>query len=658
MILRTLSLLLAAASGIACATPGGVPDPGFGDHGFAFLSLDGVEGHELRAGAALALPDGSLLYGGSRNLRVAGNPDPHVRAMLARMHADGSPDETFNTDPALPGIRVMDDLVPGTASQQIEAIARLADGTILATGTATAFGPLTCFVIRLDAGGNRDATFADGAGLATIPRAHCHALVVDADGGIVVAGERIHGTTPNEGFLARFDADGTPDAAFGNGGIASLPAVVEDESGYLGTLAIGPRGVLVVGGSYEAFGAGMGADFSLARFTADGQLDTTFAGSGWRVFHADGDASTFNGIDRLLVDGGGAIVFGGHRQDAQGSVQVVLGAVAVDGSTDTTFGNAGSGFAPIDFAPDAAARYVTGLVRQSGGALVASATEAVPGRSDFVAFRTDAHGVLDPQFGSAGIASIDLAPTGTYSNATALVLQGDVPVVAGPVKRDPSSLLVDLGAVRLVDVLDDTIFTDDFDVVHPLIVDFDDLTEGFEGNAFDYAGIHFHDCNGLDVTFPDGSTSTAELVGDQYIIENATLFYPDFPGIGSSPNMLTFGGGYINGDNFSIGALSRAILDLPTRMSAARFDMAYYENGPWGGIVLHVEALLGGEIVATRTLTIANGGGRDNIATTSMLIEAAAFDTLHLYATFGDQPSAPRVMIDNLTLTPAPPPAP
>ena len=281
--LFSIAFSLAAGSGVAAAAPGGIPDPTFGDHGFAWLALDGIEGHQLRAGAALTLPDGSLLLGGSRNLLVDGNPDPRMRAMLARMRADGTPDDTFNTNPALPGIRVMDDLVTGRAVQQIEALARLDDGTVLAAGSAQIFGPKTCFVIRLDANGARDMTFADGTGLASIPRAQCHAMVVDADGGIIVAGERSATATPNEAFLARFNANGLLDITFGQAGFAALAPRNDDESGYIGALAIGADGTLVAGGAYEAYGPGLGADFSLARFTANGQPDTSFDGTGWRA---------------------------------------------------------------------------------------------------------------------------------------------------------------------------------------------------------------------------------------------------------------------------------------------------------------------------------------------------------------------------------------
>lgn len=650
-LIATIATLSCLASRMVSA---GLPDPGFGDDGIALLSLDGVEGHELRTTAMTALPDGSLLFGGSRDRRVAGSPDPHTRAMVAMMNADGTPSSGFGTNPAIPGIRVLDDLVPGAAMQQIESLQRLSDGTIVAAGTAQVFAPLTCFVVRLAADGERDMTFGS-EGLASIPSARCHALVVDGDGRIVVAGERRVTGVTMEAFVARFDADGVLDAAFGDGGISVLPARSDGESGYLAALAVAADGALVAGGSYEAYGEGLGTDFSLARFGSDGQLDGTFANGGWRVFHIKGDASAFNGIDRLLVLADGRIVFAGHRMDAQESVHAVLGRTLADGATDPAFGSTGMpGFAPLDFAPNAATRYATALVRQADGHFVAAATSTGPDKSDFVAFRTDDRGGLDPSFGEAGIAAIDLAPNGIYSSSTALALQGDVPVVAGSVRRDASSLMVDIGAVRLDrrPAGDDVVFADGFEtsaMTH--VTGYDDLDEGFLGTAFDHDGIHYHDCNGIGGVFPDGKTFTADDVGDQFVVENAALMYVDFPDYGSAPNVLTFGSSYIDGDNFSLGPLVRATMDLGREADGARFDLAYYENGPWGGIVLHLDATRNGVVVGSDTLTIAGGAPRDNLATASLSVQGVAFDAIRLYATYGDQPTAPRVMIDDLVVT-------
>lgn len=644
--LATLTLL------VARILTAGTPDPGFGDHGFAFLSLDGVEGHELRTYAMTTLPNDALLFGGSRNLRIAGNPDPHMRAMVAMMTSNGEPAPGFGDDPAIPGIRVLDDIVPGAAQQEIESLQRLSDGSIIAAGTAMVFAPLTCFIVKLDAHGVRDMTFG-ASGRASIASARCHALVVDDQGHIVVAGERRVAGVTMQAFVARFDATGAPDESFGDAGVAALPARHDDESGAMSALALTADGALVAAGSYEAYGEGAGTDFSLARFDKDGRLDDTFVDGGWRVFHIDGDASTFNGIDRLLVQPDGSVVFAGHRMDAKKSVRALLGRTHADGSIDAAFGSRKTpGFAPLNFAPNAATRYATGLVRQDDGHFVVSATSTGPDKSEFVALRTDASGMLDTAFGDDGVVSLDLAPTGIYSSSTVIALQSDIPVVAGSVRRDAASVLVDLGAVRLGSraVEGDAIFADGFESTATHISRFDDLAEGFQGDTFDYQGIRYHDCNGIGGVFPDGSTFTAEDVGDQFVVENANLIYADFPAFGSAPNALTFGASYIVGDNFSVGPLVRATLDLPADADRARLDLAYYENGPWAGIALQMDAEKDGVVVGSDRLTIAGGAPRDNLTTASLAVENVVFDTVRLSATYGGQPTAPRVLIDNLSI--------
>jgi hypothetical protein len=199
----------------------------------------------------------------------------------------------------------------------------------------------------------------------------------------------------------------------------------------------------------------------------------------------------------------------------------------------------------------------------------------------------------------------------------------------------------------------DTIFVDGFDGAQPSISTYDDLTEGFLGTAFDYNGVSYHDVNGVGGVFPDGSTFTPDDVGDQVIIEDATDFYTVHTDWGSSPNSMTFGTAFVPGPNLSLGALVQVTMDLAQPASSATVDLGFYENGPWGGIELHLDALDGGTVVASDSLTIANGGGRDNDTVATFTVSAATFDQLRLYATYDGQPTAPRVIIDDLTLMPA-----
>lgn len=184
---------------------------------------------------------------------------------------------------------------------------------------------------------------------------------------------------------------------------------------------------------------------------------------------------------------------------------------------------------------------------------------------------------------------------------------------------------------------------------------YDDLVEGPQGTSMTYNGITYRDVNNVGGVFPDGSTFTPGDLGDLLIVEDATWFYLDFPAWGSTPNTLTFGTSYVPGPNLTIGPLATAWMDVSG--VAASLDMAYYENGPWGGIVFHLDAVMGGAVVASDTLTISDLGGRDNIAVASLSVSGGEFDSLHLYATFGAEYSAPRLMIDDLDITPVPAPA-
>ncbi len=189
------------------------------------------------------------------------------------------------------------------------------------------------------------------------------------------------------------------------------------------------------------------------------------------------------------------------------------------------------------------------------------------------------------------------------------------------------------------------------------VQNYESFSEGFLGTSFSSGGVTYRDANPFSGFFPDGSPFAPEDLGNQFIIEDATFFFNDFPGYGSPDKVLTFGSAFVPGDNLSIGALSSVFMDLDTPSNAASLDLGFYENGPWGNIEFHLDGLLGNTVVASDSFTIANGGGRDNPAWRNMSVSGATFDKLHLYATWNGNYSGPRGMIDNLTLSPVPEPA-
>ncbi|MET0225256.1 MAG: hypothetical protein ABW187_02330 [Dokdonella sp.] len=472
MLLPKMFVLAALALCVAaCATPvlaaDGAPDPSFGVDGEAFITPDDAEARELNPYAVIELPDGKLLVGGTRNKFVSSSPfDPHMRAMLARFNADGSADASFGNILGIPGVFVLRDLVPNTGMQIIEAMQRLADGSIVVAGTASAFGPLNGFVAKLDADGVMDDTFGD-RGVVLLPGTFLHALVVDSQGRLLVAGEESVATI-SHAVVARFGTDGTPDASFGTAGDGVVHLAwdgVADQGGYLNSLALTANDGVVAAGSYEVYGSGLGADFAIARLAADGKLDPAFNVTGWRVFHSPINASNINAINRILLDAAGGIVFAGYYNVDETGLNLVLGALAADGSGDASFGDAATpGYQAIDLVPEAWNRFASGLARQSDGKLVVSVSYALPGKSDFLAFRTSATGQLDTSFADAGIFDHDLAPDGIYSDLSAMTLDSTGrPILTGRSER--AAPIVELAVMRLSNGVDpnEVVFADGFE---------------------------------------------------------------------------------------------------------------------------------------------------------------------------------------------------
>ena len=657
----TLGLILSIAAAPARAA-GGL-DGGFGRDGVAMFTPDGTFVHEMASRAVLVMPDGRLVVGGSRNY-VNQSPDPHQRASLVRFSRDGALDTGFGNDSHNPGMLVLPQVAP-TAMQSVEAMKRLVDGSIVVAGTAFALGPTTGFVMKLDQDGVPDDRFGT-QGVVTFPATQLHALDIDVRPDVtrfVVAGERVAGMDMR-GVVICLDAHGVPDPGFGadaSGEAVFAPRAAGDMH-YISALAVDRAGRIVIAGAYASANA---QEFSVARLDDRGNLDAEFADHGWRVFRMPGDASVYNGIKQLLLLPDRRLAFAGYRMDQADGPGIVLGRLDGHGAPDAAFGAAATpGYRLLDVAPAARYRYPTGLARQDDGKLLVSVSYAMehdapdPARQQFMAVRVDSAGQPDAGFGVGGIAQFDLAPTGGFGDSTALAVQEGRPILAGGILRDVSTRIVDLALVRLQGDGDgggDRVFADGFQSpVAPRAIDYDDVAEGFLGESWVSAGVRYHDVNGVDGVFPNGSTFTADDIGAQLIVERAPYFYDDFPDWGSAPNALTFGDTFIGGDNFSIGPLARVSMDMDVPMSAAAVDLAYYENGQWGGIELHLEARRAGTLVGSDALTIADGNpGRDNPAVAHLAIRQVEFDSLRLHASFAGQPSAPRVMIDRLVLTPA-----
>jgi len=94
-----------------------------------------------------------------------------------------------------------------------------------------------------------------------------NALALRPDGKIVVAGRY-----RDDIKVARYTTSGALDTTFGGAGIVTTNMGMGSLS-YATAIALQPDNKVVVGGAISG-------DFALVRFTADGDLDTSFGGTG------------------------------------------------------------------------------------------------------------------------------------------------------------------------------------------------------------------------------------------------------------------------------------------------------------------------------------------------------------------------------------------
>jgi uncharacterized delta-60 repeat protein len=237
---------------------------------------------------------------------------------------------------------------------------------------------------------------------------------------------------PHTGFKPHVEAledrtlmnAGALDTTFGTGGL--LTTNLSYTALNSNSVAVQPDGKILVAGVSTAANVG---EFSVARFNADGSLDTTFGGTGL-VSANIALGSTDQAVGLVLQPDGKVVVAGDTNA---GGAQENFGVMRFnpDGSIDTTFGNNGSVIIDFYNGDD----YLSAIGLEPNGRIV------VAGRSDthFALARLNADGSQDADFDGDGKLMFDFAATitggkltGSTDGINALTIQqnGDI-VVAG-----------------------------------------------------------------------------------------------------------------------------------------------------------------------------------------------------------------------------------
>lgn len=174
----------------------------------------------------------------------------------------------------------------------------LADESIIATGYNTAGGATSPVLIKTNAAGVLDASFGTN-GLATNTSfgavAESYKVDVQSDGKIVAAGYGRVGAAGTVDLIAyRFNANGTPDATFGTGGITRIDLAGQDDRAR--NLIVLPDDRIVIVGSSKLDATNV--DGFVVLLTKNGALDTSFNGTGYVLRELGGLADSWYGVAR------------------------------------------------------------------------------------------------------------------------------------------------------------------------------------------------------------------------------------------------------------------------------------------------------------------------------------------------------------------------
>jgi len=229
------------------------------------------------------------------------------------------------------------------------AAVRLPDDRILVAGSSLTGDPGWSVVMaRFLPDGAADPSFGiDGKVSALHPFSfRAFALALQPDGKIVVAGSSGPATFAQEHLIdiavARFHADGSLDTSFGVGGVVVTNVFNNEDRAT--TVAVLPDGKILVGGWARTFGFGSHYEFLLARYLPDGQSDPSFGVNGIRTTDFFG---SWDFVHALAVQPDGKIVAAGEVKFSplvtlsSNYMSVGLARYHPDGQLDLSFGEGG-----------------------------------------------------------------------------------------------------------------------------------------------------------------------------------------------------------------------------------------------------------------------------------------------------------------------------
>lgn len=337
---------------------------------------------------------------------VAGSSKPSgatSNIVLIRLTSTGALDASFgagNSDGTPDGVVSVD--LGGSGDDVANALAIQSDNKIVVAGYTTQSGTKNLMIARVNADGTLDSTFGAGTGDGTPDGVvglslsngddEANGLVIQANGKIVVAGTTRASDNTTNAVVARLNADGSLDTAFGAGTGDGTPDGVVGVSFSNGndaanSVALQADGKIMVVGTTTA--SDNTTNIAVARLNADGTPDVTF-GAGTSDGTPDGVVGLSLGTGNdvavaIAVQADGKIVVAGYTVASDGSTNAAVARMLSDGKLDTSFGQGSSDGTPdgvVAISLGVGNDYAHALALQSDGKILVAGDRTNGGSSD------------------------------------------------------------------------------------------------------------------------------------------------------------------------------------------------------------------------------------------------------------------------------------
>jgi uncharacterized delta-60 repeat protein len=293
--------------------------------------------------------------------------------------------------------------------------------------------------------GTLDATFGSGGKVVSSPSGAVRDLALQPDGKII-AGGIADGLHHEEFGVVRYNANGTVDTSFGNSGLAQInfdesPADVTSSSNKILAVSIQPDGkILASGYKQNVSSAYDGVHFAVARFNANGSLDTSFGTGGKLLPFASTNLEKTFGLISMILQPDGKFVLAAATNTAGPPLYgyFILARFNSDGSSDASFGSGGVVTSHIlSQSTDKSAMYhlalqPDGKILACGGVTHATPEGATQGGG--VVLRYNADGSPDNTFASGGVLIFDQSAGGSgatiYDTVSDVRIEPDGKIIA------------------------------------------------------------------------------------------------------------------------------------------------------------------------------------------------------------------------------------